>query len=370
MMKHFIILCLLLTGFNVYADEPLKVSGFVDAQFQFPHGTANGTMTEAPNTFLINQGALYLSKKASSAEFFLDIPFFATTNSVTTSVSGTSYTGTISGSSTNDFAVGWRQGQAYVKQTYGFGLSWTLGQFDTIYGFELNDTKDVEFASQGIVFAMMPVTHTGLLLQHSFGDIQLSLLASNTKGMGAQPSKAPGEMGLRVGWSKDGMGLGAGVLMNGFEGTYAFGDLISEQLIDVTGGATFGSFRVDLAVDMVSAYKGMKKISATEDAKARTGMLLQLGYKLSDKDNVALRYESVTNPLGGDYTGTTPETFAETGTGTPNENSRTKITLGWKRSVTSELTVKFNVATNSLKASDSATQVNFTDGAIAGVYSF
>ncbi len=330
------IISLLLGTSASFASEGVKVSGFADAQYHFDRGT--------PNTFILNQGALYLSKSEGAMEGLIDLPF------ATDSSSG------------NNFLFATAQAQAFVKYKYDFGLKWTLGQFDTIYGFELNDTKDVHFARQGIVFAQMPVTHTGLLLDYGFGPVTLMLLVSNSGGKGAQVTARKPEAGVRLSWSNETFSLGAGTLVNGFDGTNAdvpTEDLGNEQLIDVTAGAGFGPIRIDAALDMISNKDGKTKVAVGSDTPARDpimGLLLQLGYAISDKHSVALRYESVSD--------------AELSGGTLNQTIQTKAGLGLKVQMSESMIFKADVFSNSEQLSDAASKETFVDGNIAAIVLF
>ncbi len=143
--------------------ESLKVGGFVDAQF---HTTNDYSLTEGVT---IHDGAVYVTMKSGKTEAKLDIPFKANFDIASNSTEGA------------NFALGRTKMQAYITHAYDFDFSWKLGQFDTIYGFELNDSPDLVLSRQGFIYNnMIPFMHSGLLLSYKFANyFTFNALASN-----------------------------------------------------------------------------------------------------------------------------------------------------------------------------------------------
>lgn len=142
------------------------VSGFVDTQINFSSNGANSP------TFSVADGAVYFSDKVGTSSVMVDIPF--------------KFLGT---GATNAFTLATTKGQAYVSHSYDFGLGWTLGQFDTIYGFEKNDNLDNHFTGQGILYANKgEITHTGLGLDYTNGPVTVKAIVANPHNQGQRNS--------------------------------------------------------------------------------------------------------------------------------------------------------------------------------------
>lgn len=359
MIKSSIVFLALIFGATAALadDHGVKVSGFVDAQYQFNHDTiefgGGNTANEQSNTFEVNQGALYLEKKVGDSMVFVDIPFFS--NASTT---------------TNNFTLATGAMQAYIMHSYDFGLSWTLGQYDSAFRFEAVDSKDIIFANQGILSALiLPVTHMGLRLNYAVAGVDLSLLFGNQNQAALHNETAnENEIGFRAGWSNDMIKVGAGVLMNKFKGTSANNppeDKDTETLIDIIVGLNFGAIMLDLEFSTLSNPNGESNVNATTDRDAITGILAQLSYMM-DQHTFALRFETVSNAdLSND-----PELGGLAATG--NDSKRSQIAVAYNNKINDHLTMKVEVSTNSADPSDTAgvDSESWLEGAVAGVFTF
>lgn len=138
------------------------VSGFVDAQITSGSNDASNSPTAQ-----VADAAVYFTDKLGSTSVTVDLPF---------KFSGTG--------TTNAFDFAMTKGQAYVTQGYDFGLSWSLGQWDKIFGFESNDNIDNRFTAQGILYGQMLVTHTGLLMDYTNGPVTVKAFAANSHSTG------------------------------------------------------------------------------------------------------------------------------------------------------------------------------------------
>jgi hypothetical protein len=147
------------------------VSGFVDAGWF--HDSDNSSPTSANGAhqaFIVRDGAVYFQKSFSLAGVLLDVPFQSDIS-----------TGNSSLSITKGFDY---KGQAYLHMKYENGVFWKLGRFDKIFGFEANDTKDLRFTHQGLLYSnFAPRTHQGWLLGIKLGTIDLQGYVAHTNGL-------------------------------------------------------------------------------------------------------------------------------------------------------------------------------------------
>ncbi len=361
--------CALISGFLILiasthtfaADaankDALTFGGFIDYQFRFNRGNVKVTdslnAAGSKSTFTLNQAALYLSKGLEGAKVFVDLPFRQSA---------------ATGSTTNNFEFATTQAQAYITKKYDTGVFWQAGQYDTVYGFEGNDTKDLLFTRQGLVYALLPVTHSGLRVGFEFGTASISFLLGNANQKGQQtPSDNP-EAGAKLAWNVDNYRLGLGYLVNKQDGDYTLSGqnygYQTNQIADFLAGASFGNFNIDLGLDLITPKQG-KVVSPTgvvEDKKNTTAILMQLSYECEHHFTTALRFENVQQDAGNDFT------TAISGNGNGSDISR--ASLGVKHAVTAELALKADLNCNIIKASDSASAVtsSYLDGAVAALY--
>ena len=175
MNKLFIVLLTGLTATAAYAaHDGVHVGGFVDAQY---HQTTKPYMTEGFNVY---DGAAYLSKELGSGRVFVDLPF----NSQRADNTSTSTAGA-------NFSFAQTKAQAYVEQKYASSLSWRLGQFDTIYGYEALDSNERFFARTGaIINYVTPDEHAGILMGYDLAPAaNFQALVANAADQGALRQK-------------------------------------------------------------------------------------------------------------------------------------------------------------------------------------
>ncbi len=131
--------------------------------------------------FTLNDGALYISKDFTRGlSAMIDLPFGSTVAASGTSVG-------FAGS----------RAQAYVNWVTG-GLQVKFGQYDTIYGYERNDSRDRFFADAGIVkSSLVPLTSVGALVGYSFGGVTIRGQLANQHDTNTMANANP-ELGLQV----------------------------------------------------------------------------------------------------------------------------------------------------------------------------
>jgi hypothetical protein len=202
-------------------------------------------------------------------------------------------------SSNGNFALGYDKSQLFLKYKLGSNLIINFGQFDTIFGVELNDSKDRIFGKTGIVYDnTLPVTHTGLmaeLLSHGFYS---KVFSANPNNKGSYGSSSAGddkaEYGIALGFSNDYFRTQAGYMrrpINKASGTAS----ADRTLLDVILGTTLGSFSVDLEYSRISdPSKNTLTSSDSSDLEdAGQGMMALLSYRLTENFLLGARYESL-----------------------------------------------------------------------------
>jgi hypothetical protein len=359
--KFFCMIGLLFASASGWASdqESLKASGFVDAQYQIRRGALKVTNTMElggqVNTFTVHQGALYLSKKIKSSDVFVDIPF-------------------VQNATAGNLTLATTQAQAYVSHTYDFGLTWTAGQFDTIYGFEVNDTKDIFFTTQGPVYGILPVTHTGFMAAYKIMDgLKIHALVGNANQAGFHTAGNAMEFGGRLNFEHDWFRAGAGILANKQDGNYVVGTQThgyqTAQTIDITFGGTFNGLSFDGAVDMVQS--GQAKVvdrGTVADKGNAMGLFGQLTYQANDEVTVGVKYESVTNNAGDALI--TAANTVTAGTFSGKDHQRTMIGAGIKYKLDDGVFAKADVRANTFKGGTNGESVNWADGAVGVVAMF
>lgn len=242
------------------------VSGFADAQF----GTGENVMgTGGANspTFRVGDGAVYFTEKSGATSVTVDIPFMV------------SATG-----ANNDFQIATAKAQAYIMHTYDFGLSWGLGQWDSIYGMEANDSANRRFAQAGLLVGTRNQTHTGFLLSYANGPIVFDAFASNPHGQGLRNGDNL-EYGGKLKYTHSAFYISGGY-MHHKEVTTAE----SSMFTDFTLGTKQGAFSADAEVVLAKA--------AAAGAETGFGLGVWLGYDVNTDWNVAGRFELASKLIG------------------------------------------------------------------------
>ncbi len=216
---------------------PPSFSGFVDFVGNY--------QKEAKSLgFSVYDAALYASHEIRNFKLNVDLPF-AWVGEQDDGAGNISYP--------NDFKFATGKAQAYVtvgfEPAYG---SWTLtaGQFDTIYGFELNDSADRFFPHEGLLYTyMLPTTHTGMMIGFSkeHGPITMTAkaLAANRYNQGAKGGENV-DFGGQLGLTHEMFRTYVGYLTTNLKGAAGF-----RHFIDVLVGGTFGKFSLDTEFDFI-----------------------------------------------------------------------------------------------------------------------
>jgi hypothetical protein len=216
--------------------------------------------------FTLNDAAIYLSKDfGRGLSAMVDLPFASSSAAPATS--------------TVNFGAS--QAQAYVQWMTG---AWQakFGQYDSIYGYERNDSRDRFFADAGLVKTLiLPYTHVGAMVGYTISQVTLRGQIADPADTGTMTNQNP-EFGLQARYDGDSLMGSAGL---------TFGDQKngpgSNMLIDVTAG-----LRMDRLTGGI--YFADKKTSGVD--KHATGFGLQGVYDLSTDMGAGGRLEYVSDP--------------------------------------------------------------------------
>ncbi len=257
-MKKLTTLSAVLASSSAFAADGLKIGGFVDGAYQ------SGGSTSA---FFLHDAALYLGKTMGMGEVMIDIPV---------NNSGASNTFTLAGT----------KAQAFVHWKYDNGFNWRLGQFDSLYGYEANDSADRIFAvSSNVSGLFMPYTHTGLKVGYEMSDaLGFDVLLANTANQGKRPTGgAPFDWGFKLSTKSDTFTAAVGGLFDkaALTGT-KMGWLFNVMAETKTEMMTFA---IDVALRKASA--------ATADTFTKTemGIMALVDFELAEDTTWGLRPE-------------------------------------------------------------------------------
>lgn len=329
-IRRFLISLLVVAGLTpagaaLAEGMPFKINGFADGQFHWD--SSGGTNN---NGFSLHDGAIYLSAEVSGAKLMVDLPF--NSNSDTSNFMHTMFA----------------KAQAYVGYKYDFGFWWQLGQWDTIYGFEANDTKDITFSRHGSIYnEVTPATHTGLLIGYNFTDtVGFKALIANGSSTAVAALEYDGESSTGLSGGRN-FQYGGQLFFNGDMLHAAVGYLYEKKsndtngLLDVTLGADLG----DIDVDGEFVYKQIPNVS-----DSGIGFGLEGVYHTMDDDlGLGLRFDWLSK-----FT----------------NDSEIEITAGPQYKLTKNLTGKFDYTFGSVKAVSGGTSETTHAINVSALYAF
>lgn len=344
------------------------VSGFLDVQMQWARGTLDLTATQTmpgPGTgFAVHQGAVMFNDEFENAELTVDLPFRQTTSSAT---------------STNNFELGTKEAQAFVKYQYESGVNWQLGQFDSVFGIESNDTMDLVLPQHGILHHFTPNTHTGIMTGYSFLPFYVSVIVGNANSYAQQPSNQSLQFGARIGWSQEPVQVSLGALYTGTSGTYALNGGETPKykpavLLNLIAEAEFNNLELGVEADLAQSRIGVaQQVSGRKEHDLVMGFLGQAIYNFSEKWAAAVRFEYLKNDETNEYVQFIQQNVT-TNTLSGNGGYLQKISFGVRRTMNEELVAKLgvdlmNVNIGSDSQAEGKTQ-GWAQATLAAVYDF
>jgi len=278
-------------------SSKFSFSGFADVRYSNYSIKDLGTTSGHPQSgFALEDGAVYGSYEGEKLSVMFDLPFRR------------SATGGVS--SNANVVLGETKAQAYLTYKFHEMFSAQVGQFDTLYGVELNDSKDRLFGTAGIVYnATLPIVHTGMVLDFHMNGGYLKALVANPSDRGSYGAATNPddntEYGAALGYSNDFIRGQIGYLarpINKATGT----EKGTRSLLDFILGTTYGPFSIDLEYNMVDNpnKNTLTPTINTDSEDAGQAFLALASYKFNDEFLFAVRYESLTNDPFGDSTAT------------------------------------------------------------------
>ncbi len=355
------------------AASGLTVSGFLDVQHQWGRGivelNATNKLDGDATGFLVNQGAMVLSDEFEVVEMMIDIPFRSGPR--TTSATGADTTN-------SDLILATEEAQAYLKYQHDNGMFMQLGQFDSYFGIESNDSIDILFPTHGILHDLTPNTHTGLLMGYSFIPFYIHAMVANANSATRQPSDRSAEFSLRLGWSQEPVQASFGVAYTNSNGTYLLNgvkvDFQPSMLFNAIVQTRISKLELGAEVDVLQSRLGdAERGSGRTDHDLVFGYLGQAMFNLTNKTALGIRYEYIKNDESNEFVQAAQAgNTATTLTGQGGYLSR--MTFGSRYLVNEELMVKAGVDLMNLNIgvdapSEGKTQ-SWVQAAVGAVYDF
>lgn len=288
------------------AHSPFKFSAFADFRYTAfdtsQNPTNGGGNSHAESGFGVEDGAFYATYEKDRVSIVADVSFRRGMEKDLASASNPA--NTPNASTNSDLRIGADKSQLFLKYHLADGLNVNLGQFDTIYGVELNDSKDRAFSKTGIIYdGFVPVVHSGVMIDYTYHGVYGKIMAVNPNGKGSNGASSSGdnntEYGAVVGYANDTLRGQVGYLTRPIM-TADKASSKDRSLVNVTAGVTIGNLAIDAEYDLLN---DPNKNSLTADAGdfevAAQGVLLLTSYKLTDAFLVAAKYEYFNNDPAG-----------------------------------------------------------------------
>jgi hypothetical protein len=271
------------------APVSIAVTGFFDMRYTGIRAEDPTVNEKTLSGFLLEDGAIYFSAKKGNLEAMVDLPV---SREITTPAVAT-------------MGIGKTKTQVYGRYSFSSSLNVTFGQFDTLFGVELNDSKDRLFGNTGLAYGQtLPIVHSGAYLTYSGNGITARLLAANAadrQTFGTDAADSSTEYGATLGYSNSMFRGQLGYLTRAM--TDLNGDAGQRSLIDILAGTTVGDFDLDLQYSIVTDPRKNKLTDSTTDREdPGSAILALLTYRLNEKLKFSGRFEKIDkDPLGTGY---------------------------------------------------------------------
>jgi len=350
------------------SERTTLTSGYVDIQYTLGRGNVdlNGLYKRdgEGNSFSIYQGSLMLNDSFDSGEFVLDIPFRTTTTNP---------------QQTNSLELATQEAQAFIEYEYSTSVFWRLGQFDSFYGLEENDTTEIFFPRKSGIFTMTPTTQTGFLVGWTNTIWKAQFVIGNADQVGKQNPNDTHEVGAQLGWQNKHSSFDLSFLMVGHRGNYQLnGGAISRDrqarlLLSLVGETTFGPLQVGVEGDLVrSQYDKAYSNGTLKSQPFGYGFLVQAMYNVTEQWGVGFRYDYSKDDNTNEFV-----EYAQTQGGTSNTftgygGHLSKLAFGVRRVINEQLTAKVGYETSSVNIGSDASGLtrSFNSGTAALLYTF
>ena len=298
--------------FSPVAFADVKWEAFVSSKLKL-----SSKSQVSKNGFSIGDAALKLGLDKGDAKLFIDLPFNSGSNATL-----------------GDFQFAKTKAQAYASMKLMSSMELTVGQFDTIFGTEGNDSPDIQFTSHGdVTTLLLPWVHVGAIAKFGFDSWNLSLLAANNSASGDGDSF--GTQGPQYGLKVD-FNLGSVTPFVGFQyNTPSAGT--RDWFINAGLGFDGGAFKSEAQI-LQAHTPGL--------SKGTFGVQVALHYQLLEKTTLDLRVDYLDNVL---ESGSSTVTVSATDIA-GNIRQGMKIQTGPKIKLTDHTAIKINYGYSSYKS--------------------
>ena len=243
----------------------VNLSFFYDVQFQ-------STTDDAEETFLLADSSIYSGYQGDGHSLYIDIPVVQKSDD------------DLDNSVGSEFVIGEGRAQFYTTHELGRKMTLTVGQFDSLVGFEANDTLELDFAqTTSFLDAAFINTQLGIMGSLGLGNFRLDLTVgnkggrSNTQGDGV-------EYGSSLVYQDSTIEAYASFLTFTDKGADSTDE--SENLTDIYFGYIFNQFRLDLEYAL---------LDQNAQSELAIGTLARFSYYASEKLTYLIRYEDTEN---------------------------------------------------------------------------
>jgi hypothetical protein len=282
----------------------MKVAGFFDARYStlsMKNSPAGSVLPHGESGFLLEDGAVYANYDKDRLAVVVDI---AIRRSLQYDLDLDTTNPRYNQSNTNNIGIGVRASQLYIKYKITDNIVVDFGQFDTIFGVELNDSKDRIFGKTGLVYdTEIPVTHDGAMIEYATHGAYGKFFAANPNNKGSNGTSSTGdegtEYGAALGYSNDYIRGQAGYMSRPIS-TADLSGRANRSLLDFTAGASLGKFSIDLEYAIVAdpSKNTLSSADLHDSEKAGSGFLALGSYKITDDLLVGGRFEALSNDPG------------------------------------------------------------------------
>lgn len=266
------------------APSPFKFSAFANFGYttQSPNFDPSEPEARAASGFGLEDAAVYANYDKEKISFIADLAVrrAKTRDQVAGSTSNAS--------STNNIALGVDRSQLYLRYRATTELAVYAGQFDTIYGVELNDSKDRLFNKTGLIYdQFLPVTHSGVMVEFAKAGAYAKALAANPNNQNSYGTDSSAgqntEYGGAVGFANDMIHAQVGYLSRPVARKDGVGRG-DRALLDAVVGVTHGPFAFDVEYARLSdpAKATLQPADPAAAERAGNGLLLLGSYKIGD----------------------------------------------------------------------------------------
>lgn len=358
-MKLTLVLLLGFTCFFSYADDPTtQVNGYVDVQGQW----GRGNLELQPGTkyngqpgfgFAVHKGAFEFQKSTRLHSMHIDIPFHQTRTTP---------------DSNNNLDIAKERAQAYLSGQPNEGWSWKLGQFDTPWGYEGNDTNTIVFRDLGIVYNVTPNTNLGFYLtRHYTPLLKVALFVGNSNQTSQQKIDRQLEKGVKLSMEMGGNFVHLGVLMNQRKGKYTISGVPYEYrqgaLVDLQLGHRV--LQRQIVLNAIYVHPDNAKVlhkGLVADTDPSWGLMLEVPLYEEENQIWSLRAEHLWNDRTNE--------FVQAVSASGNGSLLTKISIGRQITMDEALKIKTTVDYFQLNVGENGKDNQWLEGAVAGVFEF